>query len=45
MSPRAEPTEGVREIHHGVPRIKKDARKLGTGPAQHLRLCPGHEDV
>jgi hypothetical protein len=30
MSPKAEPTEGVWEIHHGVPRIKKGARKLAT---------------
>ena len=30
MSPRAEPTEGIWEIHHGVPRIKKTGRKLGT---------------
>ena len=30
MSPKAEPTEGVWEIHHGVPRIKKGTRKLAT---------------
>lgn len=29
MGPRAEPTEGSWEIHHGVPRIKKTGRKLG----------------
>jgi hypothetical protein len=30
MSPKGEPTEGVWEIDHGVPRIKKGARKLAT---------------
>jgi len=30
MSVRAEPTEGIWEIHHGVPRQKKRAKKLGT---------------
>ena len=30
MSPRAEPTEGIWEIDHGVPRRKKTGRKLGA---------------